>query len=471
MPSPPSPPRPRDPRTAPSTLKLLLAFAGFAVLALAAGCGSAGGRAPAAAPVDVQRLPNLAPAEAPYLVSPLAGYLLRVPLETEERLEGAHREMLERGTLSAVEAARETALELLSADPRLDPAAVLLAQTDFAGGLYGEAVERVGTITEELPGYLAAQLVLGRAADRLGDLTTAYAAYREAGEGSAAARERAEEILPRALEIVSHRVEDAIRRDRLDDADEDLARLELWAPGGETTLEAAAGLAHARGDTAAELAAVRQLAQLRPEDLQLTERWADLELLSGNPAAGLDLFEQLAAAHPGDSELEEKVGYAKFRWRLSLLPQRVQEVSSRAELERGDWAVLLYWLLPSVRYGETSRPRIAADILDDPRREEIARVINLGLMDVNESLHRFSPEEPVSRLRVLNSLLQVLATAQQPVACVQGLPAAPSAELACQTAARCALLRRAEECLPWGPISGREALSLLRRTLELTGAR
>lgn len=405
------------------------------------------------------------------MASPFAGYLLRVPIEVEDRLERAHQEMMERGDLAAVEAAREVARDLLTTDPRLHPAAVLLAQTDFVGGLYGRAVEELIPITAELPGYLAAQLMLGRAAEELGDVLRAYAAYRAATEGSVAAGERAAELLPRALEIVANRVRDGLRRGRLGEAEAELGRLEEWAPGEAVTVESQAEVARAQGDEAAELAAVRQLAQLRPEEGGLLERWVDLELEAGDPATGLRLAEKLAAAHPHEASLQEKLGYAKFRWRLTLMPQRVQEVAGHAELQRGDWAVLLYWLLPAVRYGHPARARIAADILDDPRREEIARVVNLGLMDVNESLHRFSPEEPVKRVTVLASLLEILAGAEQPVACVQSMPSRPSAELACGTAARCGLLRRPDECLPWGPVSGREGLGFLRRTLELIEAR
>jgi len=416
---------------------------------------------------EAPRLPNLSSEELPYLVDPLRGYPLVVPPSVEEALHSGHTALLAGDADRAVSIAGGE----LALDPGLHPAQVLWAQADFATGRESEALARVRPVVEELPGYTAAGRLLGRLEERRGEAEEAYRVFRTLAASDPLAVARATELEPQALASVRERVTESLGRGRLDQAEAALELLRSWAPEEVPTLEAAAELAAARGDAEEELVALRPLSLRRPGDRVLQERRADLELETGEPGRGLEIFESLAAAYPEDESLADKLAYAKFRWRLTLMPESVQEVAGRPELERGDYAVLLYWLLPSVRYGEPARPRIAADILDDPRREEIARVINLGLMEVDETLHRFTPEEPVSRTTVLASQLEVLVAAEPPLACVQDLADRPSVERVCTTAVRCTLLERVEDCLPRAPVSGREALELLRRTLELISTR
>ena len=214
-----------------------------------------------------------------------------------------------------------------------------------------------------------------------------------------------------------------------------------------------------------------RLAERRAEDRELLERWLDLELEVGDARQGLELAERLARRYPQDPALAEKLAFAKFRFRLGVLPERVQELAGRVELERGDQALLLFWLFPQVRYGEAGRPRIATDILDDPRREEIARVVNLGLMDVDESLHRFYPEQSLERRSLLRSLLRLLAQAEPPADCARDLAPRPSQEAICAAAERCRLIPSVADCLPEATVSGREALGYVQRALELSGSR
>lgn len=439
------------------------------MLALAFGgaCGP-GVRGPSPPPEELPRLPNLAVGELPYLVDPLSGYPLVVSADVQEALRAGYQALVTAGDAGT---ARAAAGERLAVDPGLHPAQVLWAQADYAEGLEREALERLRPVAAELPGYTAAQLLRGRAEERSGEVVEAYRAFSALAAESRLAADRASELRPEALDGLARRVREAVGRNRFDQAEEALAQLREWAPEAAPTFEAAADLAAARDDDETELTALRALSELRPDDRAVQERRADLELEVGEPGRGLEIIESLAAAHPRDEGLSEKLAYAKFRWRLTLLPEPVQDVAERAELERGDFAVLLYWLVPSVRYGKTDRPRIAADILDDPRREEIARVINLGLMEVDETLHRFWPLEPVTRETVLASQLEVLATTDPPLACTRGFPSEPSVDMVCTSAVRCALLERVEDCLPGALVSGREALGLLRRTLELTSAR
>jgi hypothetical protein len=118
--------------------------------------------------------------------------------------------------------------------------------------------------------------------------------------------------------------------------------------------------------------------------------------------------------------------------------------------------------VPQVRSTRGSAGRIASDILDDPRREEIARVVNLGLMDLDAALHRFYPERTLSRRGALVAALRLLAGD----ACLAAPPdAAAGGEAVCAAAIGCALVAAEEGCEPAAPLSGQQAVELLRRTV------
>lgn len=426
-----------------------------------AGCAGAPPPAPAARP---QRPPtyDAAQRERAYLAEPLAGYAAGFDPAAASELAGGYQALLREGD---VEAARRAAQRVLDAEGPSPPAQVLAGQADLVAGDYPAVIERLLPVLDAQPTYTAGQLALGRAAELAGDLPLAYAAYRAVAAKSPLAFDRTGELHPRAIEIVGNRLREALARGRLAEAEKQLTLLRDWAGAELATLEAARELATAEGDRKAELAAVRELARRQPDDRRLAERHAELELAVGDATAGLQGMQALADRHPEDAALAEKLASAKFRWRLSLLPPGVQDVAARPELNRAELAVLLFWLVPEVRYAKPAAGRIATDVLDHPQREEIVRVVNLGLMDVDSTLHRFSPGAAARRGTALSSLVRLLGSAGQGVACMAG----PGQRSSCETAAACGLVASEEDCLAGAPLSGGEAVEMIRRTLELLG--
>ncbi len=440
----------------PRVLRLLVLLV---ILAVLGACGSAPGPAPSP---EAPRRPQLQPfavQEQPFLVDPLTGYPREADPERQDRIQAAHRALL---TASDREGALETAEELLEEDPGFAPAQVLVAQIELGEGSFAKAVERLLPVSDEMPQYVASQLVLGRAAELVGDVPLAYSAYREIAPRNQRAFHKVGELHPRALEIVSNRLQEALRQSRWDEAERHLSLLRNWAPSEVRTLEGARALAVSRGDRIAELAAVKELVAQRPAERALIERRAELELAVGDPGAGLQIIQNLAAENPRDPGLAEKLAAAKFRWRMSLLPKDVQDVASKPELTKADLAVLLYWLIPNVRYGRPTAGRIATDVLEHPHQEEIVRVVNLGLMDVDQTLHRFSPGAPARRSTALRSLGLVLSRFGQKLTCLTG-------KGPCETAASCGLVPPEEECRATAALTGGEAVELIRRTLKHLG--
>lgn len=453
----------RDARVSGRGVRFALPVA--AALLLSLGCASSGPAPPAPTP---EPFPGVVAADRPYLVDPLTGYPYAVDAQRRTALAAGYQALRDAGDAAA---ARRAAGELLAGEPGLHPAQVLAAQAAFADRDPSRALERVRPVAEELPGYTAAQLLRGRAAEAAGEAVEAFEAYRAAAELSALAGERAAQIAPRAVEIVARRVDEALARGRLGEAEAAVARLRSWAPEDPTTLDAELRLAAAGGDDRAELAAARRLAAVRAGDSELALRLADLELAVGDAGAGLERFEELAERYPEDPRIAAGLERAKFRWRFTQLPARVTRLADSPELARGDYAVLLYWLVPRVRYGRPVAARIATDILDDPRRDEITRVVNLGLLDVDVTLHRFAPDDRVNRQQVLAGLLRLLADAEPPPACAASaaLGSPPSSAAVCDVASRCHLVPSVADCLPRAAVSGSEAVDLIGRAVGALG--
>ncbi len=415
--------------------------------------------------------------ERAYLLNPLEGYAQTVDPGRRERLTRGFEILLSTG--SVVEA-RQTGTELLEVAPGFAPAKVLLAQADFATGNDRAVIDRLLAVGDAQPNYTAGQLLMGRAAERAGDLALAYAAFRAVATRSGKAFERTGDLHARALQIVGQRLAEALRSDRPDrlaEADRQLALLKAWAPGERPTLEGERAIAAARHDPRAELEAVKGLSALQPDDRGLLDRRADLELEVGDPGVGLKIVQALADRHPEDPELAEKVRIARFRWQVSLLPGDVRERAGKDELSRADFSVLLYWLVPQVRYGRSNAGRIATDILDDPHREEIVHVLNLGLLDVDPTLHHFSPAAPLRRgtaLRCLGRLLTGFAGSAgsgHQVSCAAGAAGGAGGGAAgpCQLGAACGLIAGEEACDAGSTLSGADALEWIRRSLVLLG--
>lgn len=440
--------------------------AGFAVAAclLTVALAGCSGGPPPAAP-----LPAVDAADRPYLLAPAEGYPAAADPAVLQRLRAAWEGQLLRGDAAGAATVARAALE---ADPELGPARVLLAQAQIVQREPAAARETVAAVVQRHPDYLAAGMVAARAAELLGDLPAAYAIFRRLAPASGLALERAAAVHDRAVEIVARRVDDALRRGHLAEARAQLALLREWAAGERSTLVASAAVARAANEPRAELMAVRELLARGGDDPTLVVRRGELELAVGDAAAAIEIFEGLVQRHPGETRYAESLDLAKFRWRANNLPEEVRRLLDKPELLRSDYAVLLYWLVPGVRAGVAASARIATDVLDHPQRQEIVRVVNLMLMDVDETLRRFEPDVRVRRVHALRALLRVLQRSPQPPSCVatlEGNPA-PSREAVCAAAAACGLLPEPPDCLPDAGVSGAEASAWIRRTQSLLGS-
>ncbi len=146
-------------------------------------------------------------------------------------------------------------------------------------------------------------------------------------------------------------------------------------------------------------------------------------------------------------------------------PEQVRGLRDKVALSRADFAVLLYWTVPQIRTARPGAAQIASDIVDHPSRDEIARVANLGLMSIDESLHRFSPNAALRRADAVSALLRLVA-ADGPDGRLRPAAhrAAGTGSAGRESPAGCSRIRLL--CQAGAGLSGDEAIEMLRRALD-----
>jgi Flp pilus assembly protein TadD len=395
---------------------------------------------------------------------------LTIGATTERRIQQAYQGLVGSGDSAP---ARDLSAELLASNPGLHPASVLSAQVKAVDKQFEAALDLLRPAISELPDYTSGWLLYGRVSEKLDDVVGALVAYSKiAGLNTLAAR-RAEQLEPRGAEILRNRIESDLIAGRTDDARRSLERLQSVAGDETATIEATASVARSSNDSELELEAMRALHTRSPDDRSVTERLAELEMEVGNPSDGMRLMKDLVATYPNDKSIEEKAARAEFLWRLQLLPPDVQAMARDTEVNRGDFATLVFWLFPEVRYGRAGTARIANDVLEHPHRNEIVRVINLGLMNVDPSLHRFEPYKPIERIEALSTMIQLMGQKDSPPACLGPRSARTEVSRAqdCFLSAQCRLIPSEDDCLPRAFMTGFEVVELLRSAQELVSNR
>ena len=440
---------------------LFLGLASFALL-IVTGCASSDTKPPArraAAP------PNA------FLLPPLDGWTGAVDEAQRAGINAGFTALARDGEPATALAAADA---LLQQTPDYPPALVLAAQAALVNNSPLRARELLESWVGGQPSYRAARLLWARVLELAGDAAAAHGEYRALAADLPIASERVRATREPAVAAAQAALAAALAAGRIDEARTWVDRIAEWdSPDSLAALEARLAVARAAGDEPAELDALRGLHDRGRTDRELLERLASLELEHGDADQGLHLLEGLVGDFPDDAGLRSQLAAAQLRFRLRLLPENVQKLAAKPELSRGDYAALLYWVVPGVRVQQTQggSARIASDVIEHRWQQEIIRVVNRGLMRVDATMHRFEPDRAITRAEALRSALEV-AAGRPGGGCASGVAAspAPGMTLLCETATRCGILGEVAECLPQGRLSGGEALGILGHALSLQKA-
>jgi hypothetical protein len=417
-----------------------------------AGCSTTN---PPASPVP------LAPELAVFLIPPSAACGAE-GVEVAEVVE-AHRNLLaDRGASADIEARADARTAQRAGSGGGSAWNVVVAQARFARGDDAGAAAALGGVAWSAE-CGAAWLLSARLAELARDWLAALEAYRRIPVPPVSPEwlaERVAAVLPQVTKLLAGRIDDEIARGRPEAAESLLLELETAGAPAQGVARAEAAVAAALRDGRRELSALRRLAPGAAVDAPAVDRWSDLELEFGDPSTAVRLLEDLVALHKDDSRWARKLERGKFRWRLTLLPPKVREVLQRPLLTRADLAVAIQWVMPGVRHARASATTIATDVVAHPWREEIVRILNLGILDVDEALHNFWPARPSTRGEAMGAVLRSAAVTGKS-SCGVAPGSEPGRDAVCRAAQACGLIGTIEECLPGAPVSGSNVVDWL----------
>jgi len=148
-------------------------------------------------------------------------------------------------------------------------------------------------------------------------------------------------------------------------------------------------IAEARGDLSAAMRIYTSL----PDDPEATLLGASIAESTGDWLSAMNLYSSLPDERP---EKGPGLRAAQLRWRVSVMPEYVQEALASPDLDRGDLAVVLVTLTPKLETLGGGQVPLLSDIMRLASQREILTAVRLGLLDSDQLEHRFMPYQPVT---------------------------------------------------------------------------
>ncbi len=415
--------------------KTLLALAAVVILAACAGTGTP---PPVAAPRGESR----------FLIDPRIGFPQTPQPAVERKFEIAWRFVLAADFLEA----RKRLADLRSKNPEYLPAALAEAAADILQERLDAALAAVQRLEDRRPDYMAARVYDAEIAMRQHRTERAYDIYRTLSQE------------PNAPAIVTERLH--IVQDRLF---EELFAQAQGAPNDQAIVLLREALTLNPGAMNARvLLADRLIAQKAYEEARQTlepvinsadadkpevqEALAEIELGRGQYQQAMIRYDRLSR-RTHDPRYARRLEQIKEAWNAANMPPQYQMAIESAAINRGDFAVLMYWTLTSVRFAQDlGTPPIAIDIEGVPGRDEIIRAMAIGLYDVDPVTRRVSPNRPISAAGLARLAARLLAL--RGAACARGVPSDHVLEA-------CAITDPSANDPPDAPVNGRTAEALL----------
>jgi tetratricopeptide (TPR) repeat protein len=394
------------------------------------------------------------------------------PLDPREGLAAPFPRAVETGweALAAGDAA--AALEQFAVAPieaAAPAAAIGRLQANLLLDRNAEAARICDRILPSAPRTVPLLASCGEAEARVGRRPAGLALYREAltiSPGREGLQSRAENL---RVAVTEDLLRDASARAAAGDTDS-ARRLYREAveldPASSRTLAAAAAFELASGSRPKALDLYRQALDRDPSSPELQQKVAELALKEGDPALAVSLYEALARSDP--AVYADRAAEARIAFRVQNWPPAEQAAARSARLTRAQTASLVWWSVPEVRDAQVTTGIIASDIVGRPDSREIARMLALGLLEVDAN-HRARPDEPLTSpagARLSLRLLAMLRRGHGPLDCLKDRPIRRASQ-ALRTAADCGIPMPAS-----GPFSGQDLLRALDkvRLLAETGA-
>jgi len=392
--------------------------------------------------------------------------------------------------------------------PQADGAELQLAWREVLAGDTAAAVKRYDKLRRRHPESAAVRSGLGYARLRAGQLAAASEAF------SATLEKRPEDV-PALVGMGSL----AVRRGELEAAVDLYRRAAAIAPDDVVVRKRLAALklqvterrmgeaesALARGDTEAAAQAYAAALEAAPEvtDVRLAlahvlasrddrrgaiavleaDLWGERQVLlelgrllceEQEYARALEVYTRLLAHGPGDAEARTGQQRAKEGLDSLAMPEEYRAIPEAPRVTRADLAALISVRVQALRRVGAGQPRVAVDISGSWARDQVARVLALGIMDVYPN-HTFQPGAIVRRVDLARAAARTLDILRWPAA------AAPAPSDMSRAHLDFALVERVLAAglmgltptgafEPWRPVAGREAIDVVDAVARLSGS-
>lgn len=277
----------------------------------------------------------------------------------------------------------------IAAMPGYAPASLLQAAIDIRAGRLDEA----SAIVAKLPSWTASNVYAAELALARNDLRGAYQRYQQVANPP-------EIVATRIADIRKRLFDQLVATDSIASLREAL-QLEPTATVARMTLVQKL-LAEKNYDEArSALDPILNTADVDRPDVQ--ESLAEIDVGRGRYQEAIVRYDRLAR-RTNDPKYLQRLNVIKDQFAAANMPPQYQRAAESDAITRADFAVILYWKVPSIRFAQNvSTPPIAVDLDNDViGREEMIRAIALGIFPVDAVMRRASP----------NTILTAAATAR-----------------------------------------------------------
>lgn len=221
----------------------------------------------------------------------------------------------------------------------------------------------------------------------VGDRIDSARAFYDDGDNESAleALEPALFLDPDSRDAVILKARVLIALEQPDRAEAALARL----PRDTEVVRLSGNIAEARGDLSAAFRIYTSL----PDDPKAVLLAVAIAEGEDDWLSAMNLYESLPEDRP---EKGPGLRRAKLRWRISVMPEYVQEAFSSPELTRSQLAVIVVSSSPQVETLAGGQVPLLSDVMTLPSRDEILTATRLGLIESDRFLDRFHPQRPAT---------------------------------------------------------------------------
>jgi tetratricopeptide (TPR) repeat protein len=393
-----------------------------------------------------------------------------LPANEAPALQAAWRDVLAGDTKRAVARYEKT----LSRHPGSLAAKTGLGYARLRGGETARAQGAFLDVLSKRPEDVPALVGMGSTAVRNGDTEGAVALYKRAAVAAPDDPVVRKRVASLKLQVTERRMLEA--QAALERKDEDAAvvayrRALDVAPEVTGVRLALAELLASRGErpAAIELLAADASGE-RPTLLQLGE----LLEQEKEYARALDVYTRLLAHGPGDEEARAGQRRAREGVEAMAMPQEYQAIPDATRVSRADLAALIAVRVPALRRAGAGDPQVAVDISGSWARDQIARVLALGLMDLYPN-HTFQPGAVVRRVDLARAAARTLDLLHWPAGAAPAPADMSRAHLDWDVVERvlaAGLMGLSADGAfePWRPVSGRETLDVVDAVARLSGS-